>query len=38
MGETMYTVLPGTPGLWRLRLFAGAIAPAEPRVQAAALS
>lgn len=34
MGETMFIASPGTPGLWRLRLFAAAIAPAEPGAQA----
>jgi len=34
MGETMYIASPGTPGLWRLRLFAAAVAPAEPGAQA----
>lgn len=36
MGETMYISSPGTPGLWRLRLFAAAVAPADTRPQAAA--
>lgn len=34
MGETMYIASPGTPGLWRLRLFAAAIAPADSQAQA----
>lgn len=34
MGETMYIASPGTPGLWRLRLFATAIAPATAPAQA----
>ncbi len=34
MGETMYIQSPGTPGLWRLRLFATAIAPATAPAQA----
>jgi hypothetical protein len=34
MGETMYIQSPGTPGLWRLRLFATAIAPAASGPQA----
>ncbi len=32
--ETMYIPVPGTPGLWRLRLFATAVAPAEAQAQA----
>lgn len=34
MGETMYIQSPGTPGLWRLRLFATAVAPATSQGQA----
>lgn len=34
MGETNYIASPGTPGLWRLRLFAAAVAPADARAQA----
>lgn len=34
MGETVYIQSPGTPGLWRLRLFATAIAPASAQAQA----
>lgn len=34
MGETMFIASPGTPGLWRLRLFAAAVAPADARAQA----
>ncbi|MGE0864916.1 MAG: hypothetical protein AB7P34_13540 [Vicinamibacterales bacterium] len=34
MGETMYIQSPGTPGLWRLRLFATAVAPATAPAQA----
>lgn len=29
LGETNYIASPGTPGLWRLRLFAAAVAPAD---------
>ena len=36
MGETMFIASPGTPGLWRLRLFAAAVAPADAASQAAA--
>ena len=36
MGETMFIASPGTPGLWRLRLFAAAVAPADAPSQAAA--
>lgn len=36
MGETMFIASPGTPGLWRLRLFAAAVAPADSASQAAA--
>lgn len=31
--ETVYIASPGTPGLWRLRLFAAALAPAEQNAQ-----
>lgn len=34
MGETMYIASPGTPGLWRLRLLAAAVAPADAQAQA----
>ena len=34
MGETMFIASPGTPGLWRLRLFAAAVAPAGAGAQA----
>lgn len=34
-GETMYIAVPGTPGLWRMRVFAAAIAPADEASQAA---
>lgn len=33
-GETMYIPMSGAPGLWRLRLFAAAIAPADAEAQA----
>lgn len=36
MGETIYIASPGTPGLWRLRLFAAAVAPADAPAQAEA--
>lgn len=36
MGETMFIASPGTPGLWRLRLFAAAVAPADAASHAAA--
>lgn len=36
MGETMFIASPGTPGLWRLRLFAAAVAPADSASQNAA--
>jgi hypothetical protein len=31
----MYIPVPGTPGLWRLRLFLAGIAPTDPQNQAA---
>ncbi|HEX6322306.1 MAG TPA: hypothetical protein VFZ36_01170, partial [Vicinamibacterales bacterium] len=34
MGETMFIASPGTPGLWRLRVFAAAVAPADSQAQA----
>lgn len=34
--ETMYIAVPSTPGLWRLRVYAAAIAPAEADSQAIA--
>jgi hypothetical protein len=33
LGETLYIPVPGTPGLWRLRLFVAGIAPAEAQRQ-----
>lgn len=33
LGETMFISSPGTPGLWRLRLFAAAVAPADAQAQ-----
>lgn len=33
MGETLFIASPGTPGLWRLRLFAAAVAPADAQAQ-----
>ena len=36
-GETMYIASPGTPGLWRLRLFVAAVAPAEGEPEPAEL-
>lgn len=36
--ETMYIPSPGTPGLWRLRLFLAAVAPAEESAQQAVRS
>jgi hypothetical protein len=34
MGETLYMPVPGTPGLWSLRIFSGGIAPADEGAQA----
>ncbi len=34
LGETLYIPVPGTPGLWRLRLFVAGIAPAQAERQA----
>lgn len=33
-GETMFIASPGTPGLWRLRIFAAVIADTSPQAQA----
>ncbi len=33
-GETLYITSPGTPGLWRLRIFAAALGPADAGSQA----
>jgi hypothetical protein len=35
MGETLYMPVPGSPGLWGLRLFSGGLAPADSASQAA---
>jgi len=35
MGETLYIPVPGSPGLWSLRLFAGGLGPANSADQAA---
>lgn len=35
LGETLYIPMPGTPGLWSLRIFSGGIAPNTPTDQAA---
>ena len=38
LGETMYIPMPGTPGLWSLRIFSGGLAPATPADQEANLA